>query len=143
MQTTPGLQWSCESPADLAGIAANLMHEAAGKKVFALYGNMGAGKTTFVKALCRNLGVTDMVASPTFTILNEYRDNSGQPIFHFDFYRIKSESEAFDLGYENYLYSDNYCFIEWPEKIASLLPPDIAKIFIEVQGTKRVITLSV
>lgn len=107
--------------------------------VFAFYGEMGAGKTTFIKAICERLGVDDQINSPTFAIVNEYRSNSGELIYHFDFYRIKSESEAFDFGYEDYFYSGSICFIEWPELVESLLPTDVVKVKIEeVENGKRI-----
>ena len=90
--------------------------------VFCFYGSMGAGKTTFIQALCEKLNVIDVVNSPSFAIVNEYNTNVGDSVYHFDFYRLKKEEEAFDLGYEDYFYSDSYCFVEWPEKIESLLP---------------------
>lgn len=107
--------------------------------VFAFYGEMGAGKTTFIKAICERLGVDDQINSPTFAIVNEYRSNLGELIYHFDFYRIKSESEAFDFGYEDYFYSGSICFIEWPELVESLLPTDVVKVKIEeVENGKRI-----
>lgn len=100
--------------------------------VFAFYGKMGAGKTTFVKALCEALGVTDVVNSPTFSIVNEYRsDTTGELIYHFDFYRIKKIGEVYDMGYEDYFYSGALCFIEWPELVEELLPGDVVKVNIE------------
>ncbi|MBO4597506.1 MAG: tRNA (adenosine(37)-N6)-threonylcarbamoyltransferase complex ATPase subunit type 1 TsaE [Bacteroidaceae bacterium] len=99
--------------------------------VFAFYGKMGAGKTTFTKAVCEELGVTDTVASPTFAIVNEYRsDTTGELIYHFDFYRIKKLDEVYDMGYEDYFYSGALCFIEWPELIEELLPEDAVKVTI-------------
>ena len=98
------------------------------ERIFALYGTMGAGKTTFIKALCRELGSHDNITSPTFALINEYSTDKGAVIYHFDFYRIKKLEEAYDLGYEDYIYSGNYCFIEWPEMIQSLLPPDIVEV---------------
>ena len=98
------------------------------ERIFAFYGAMGAGKTTFIKALCQELGSGDYVTSPTFALINEYSTNDGSVIYHFDFYRIKKLEEAFDLGYEDYIYSGNYCFIEWPEMIESLLPEGIIKV---------------
>ena len=98
--------------------------------IFAFYGKMGAGKTTFIKAVCEALGVNDVVTSPTFAIINEYSLPSGS-IYHFDFYRIKKLSEVYDMGYEDYLYSGSYCFIEWPELIEEILPDDAVRISIE------------
>ena len=111
--------------------------------VFALYGKMGAGKTTFVKALCEELGVTDVITSPTFAIVNEYRsDETGELIYHFDFYRIKKLSEVYDMGYEDYFYSGALCFIEWPELVEELLPGNAVKVTIEeLEDGNRVIKL--
>ena len=100
-------------------------------KVFAFYGKMGAGKTTFVKAICEALGVEDVVTSPTFAIVNEYKAPEGS-VYHFDFYRIKNLREAYDIGCEEYFYSGYPCFIEWPELIEDLLPEDVVKVCIEV-----------
>ena len=100
--------------------------------VFAMYGKMGAGKTTFTKAVCECLGVEDVINSPTFAIVNEYRSSStGELIYHFDFYRIKKLEEVYDMGYEDYFYSGALCFIEWPELIENLLPEDTVKVYIE------------
>lgn len=100
--------------------------------VFALYGKMGAGKTTFIKALCQELGVEDVVTSPTFAVINEYRsDIEGELIYHFDFYRIKKLEEVYDMGYEDYFYSGALCFIEWPELVEELLPGNTIKVTIE------------
>lgn len=102
--------------------------------VFAFYGKMGAGKTTFIKAVCEALGVTDVVNSPTFSIVNEYRsDTTGELIYHFDFYRIQRLEEVYDMGYEDYFYSGALCFIEWPELVEELLPGDAVKVTIEEQ----------
>ncbi|MDD6862563.1 MAG: tRNA (adenosine(37)-N6)-threonylcarbamoyltransferase complex ATPase subunit type 1 TsaE [Prevotella sp.] len=100
--------------------------------VFAFYGKMGAGKTTFIKAVCEELGVEDVITSPTFAIVNEYRsDTTGELIYHFDFYRIKKSEEVYDMGYEDYFYSGALCFIEWPELIEELLPEEAVKVTIE------------
>ena len=100
--------------------------------VFAFYGKMGAGKTTFIKAVCEALGVTDVVNSPTFSIVNEYRsDDTGELIYPFDFYRIKKLEEVYDMGYEDYFYSGALCFIEWPELIEDVLPGDTVRVDIE------------
>ena len=100
--------------------------------IFAMYGKMGAGKTTFIKAICKELGVDEVITSPTFAIVNEYHSSSsGQPIYHFDFYRIKKIEEVYDMGYEDYFYSGALCFIEWPELIEDLLPEDAVRVRIE------------
>lgn len=122
---------------ELAQAATELLQNHPNKKVFAFYGQMGAGKTTFIKEICKALGVIDNTSSPTFSIINEYKTNNGEKVFHFDFYRLKNETEAYDLGYEDYLYSNNYCFIEWPEKIENLLPEDLVKVTITVKGERR------
>ena len=108
-------------------------------KVFAFYGKMGAGKTTFIKALCEVLGVEDVITSPTFAIINEYTDGKGDPIYHFDFYRIKKLEEVYDMGYEDYFYSGNLCLLEWPELIEDILPENVIKVTIEEQpdGTRK------
>lgn len=100
--------------------------------VFAFYGKMGAGKTTFIKAVCEELGVSDVITSPTFAIVNEYRsDKGGELIYHFDFYRIKKLEEVYDMGYEDYFYSGALCFIEWPELVEDLLPGNAISVTIE------------
>jgi tRNA threonylcarbamoyladenosine biosynthesis protein TsaE len=105
------------------------------RTVFAFRGEMGAGKTTFIKALCHTMGVTDAVSSPSFALVNEYRSNSsGQRIYHFDFYRICSLQEACDMGIEDYFSDDALCFIEWPERIETLLPPDTVFVIIEEEA---------
>lgn len=111
--------------------------------VFAFYGKMGAGKTTFIKAVCQELGVTDNITSPTFAIVNEYRsDLAGELIYHFDFYRIKKLDEVYDMGYEDYFYSGAICFIEWPELIEDLLPGNTIKVSIEeVENGARMLTM--
>jgi len=119
------------SPEDLDPAASNLLKTHPQAKLFAIYGCMGAGKTTFINAVCRSLGVTDFVTSPTFSIVNEYRTTNGKSIFHFDFYRLKHTTELFDIGYEDYFFSDSYCLLEWPEKIEELLPSGCIKVNIE------------
>ena len=109
-------------------------------RVFAFYGKMGAGKTTFIKALCTELGVDDVITSPTFAIVNEYTAGDGSPIYHFDFYRIKKFDEVYDMGYEDYFYNGGLCLIEWPELIESLLPEDAVEVHIAEQpdGTRTI-----
>ena len=109
-------------------------------RVFAFYGKMGAGKTTFIKALCTELGVDDVITSPTFAIVNEYSAGDGSPIYHFDFYRIKKLDEVYDMGYEDYFYNGGLCLIEWPELIESLLPEDAVEVHIAEQpdGTRTI-----
>ena len=102
-------------------------------KVFAFYGKMGAGKTTFIKALCEVLGVKDVITSPTFAIINEYTDGNDNPIYHFDFYRIKKLEEVYDMGYEDYFYSGNLCLLEWPELVEDVLPENVIKVTIGEQ----------
>ena len=115
-----------------------LLESFPGSRVFAFYGGMGAGKTTFIKVICASLGVADIVQSPTFSIVNEYKTTAGDSIYHFDFYRIKKTEEVFDIGYEDYLYSGSYCFMEWPELIESLLPDDAVKVRISGEAERAI-----
>lgn len=110
------------------------------RKVFAFYGKMGAGKTTFIKAVCEELGVEDVITSPTFAIINEY-SGKDDTIYHFDFYRIKKLEEVYDMGYEDYFYSGALCFIEWPELIEEVLPEDAVKVQIieKEDGTRAIL----
>src|SRR5690606_3455021 len=116
---------------ELPTIANSTLNDFPDERIFLFYGDMGVGKTTFINALCEALDVQDHTSSPTFSIINEYASKHG-PLYHFDFYRLKNETEAFDMGYEEYFYSGNYCFVEWPEKIANLLPSSYVKIKMEV-----------
>lgn len=115
---------------DLYSIADELLVFAKGCRFFIFEGEMGAGKTTFIKALCLRMGVTETIGSPTFSIVNEYLGDTGA-IYHFDFYRLKDIGEAFDLGYEDYFYSNNYCLVEWPQKIQQILPDTYVKVSIK------------
>lgn len=126
---------------ELPSAAKALLAHSPGKKIFAFYGEMGAGKTTFIKSICAQLGVKNVTSSPTFSLVNEYVSGTGEKIYHFDFYRLKNESEAYDLGYEDYFFSGAFCFIEWPEKIISLLPSGTQKVRIEVKDGIREISL--
>lgn len=103
-------------------------------KVWLFYGTMGCGKTTLIKVLAKELGVTDRVSSPTFSLVNEYQSDKGNTLYHFDFYRIKKEEEALDIGIDEYFYSDNYCFVEWPKKIENLVPLNAVAIHIKVNN---------
>jgi tRNA threonylcarbamoyladenosine biosynthesis protein TsaE len=127
------MQLQLSSPGDLNAAAKKILDFAGDEKVFLFYGQMGAGKTTLVNALCRELGVTENTSSPTFAIVNEYRSPKNN-IFHFDFYRLKNQTEALDIGFEEYLDSGKYCFVEWPEKIPDLLPEHYLRISITVTG---------
>ena len=111
--------------------ARQFVNQIGSRRVFAFYGQMGAGKTTFIKAVCEELGVQDVITSPTFAIVNEYTGR--ETIYHFDFYRIKKLEEVYDMGYEDYFYSGSLCFIEWPELIEELLPKDAVKVSIVEQ----------
>jgi len=127
------MQLCLNSLDDLKTAAQSIINFAGDEKIFLFYGQMGAGKTTLINALCRELGVTENTSSPTFAIVNEYRSSKGN-IFHFDFYRLKNQTEALDIGFEEYVDSGNYCFIEWPEKIPDLLPLNHLRISIAVTG---------
>ncbi len=119
---------------DIRSAAREFIEQMGDDTVFAFYGSMGAGKTTFIKAICEELGVEDTINSPTFAIVNEYRSQSGELIYHFDFYRINKIDEAYDFGYEDYFYSGALCFIEWPEKIDELLPGNCVTVKISEQA---------
>ena len=125
------MQLTATSLSDLQSIALQLLSFAGNTHIFLFHGDMGAGKTTLIKSLCAKLGVTGSVSSPTFAIVNEYQGAQNR-IYHFDFYRIKTQTEALDMGCEEYFYSGDYCFIEWPEKIPDLLPPHYLDITISV-----------
>ena len=127
---------------DMKKAAAEFVAAMDGRKVFAFYGKMGAGKTTFIKAVCEELGVQDVINSPTFAIVNEYVDGKGDPIYHFDFYRIKHQREALDIGYEDYVDSGYVCFMEWPELIEDLLPDEAVKVTIEEEDGGRRVTIN-
>ncbi len=127
------MKFLLKSLSDLNHVAQLFIRNMGNNNVYAFYGDMGAGKTTFIKAICKALGVTESVTSPTFAIVNEYEKRDGSPVFHFDFYRIKNIEEAYDFGYEDYFYSGHLCFIEWPELIEPLLPENVVKVQIIVE----------
>ena len=118
---------------ELDQIAKAIVEVFKNEKKIVFFGEMGVGKTTLIKSICKVLNVQDVVTSPTFSVVNEYQNKDGNSLYHFDFYRIKNQEELFDLGLEEYIYSDNYCFIEWPEKAEGLLSDN----FIQVQMTKN------
>jgi len=127
---------------ELSDVAQNLLDFAEGEKFFVFEGEMAAGKTTFIKEFCAVLGIADVVSSPTFSIVNEYESAQG-PVYHFDFYRLKNLQEAYDIGYEEYFYSGNYCLVEWPSKIEELLPGQYIKVEINITGpTERAFTFT-
>ena len=127
---------------DLPEAAEEILGALDGRNVIAFFGTMGAGKTTLIREICDKLGSEDVVSSPTFALVNRYNIANGRPIFHFDFYRIERPEEAFDMGYEEYFYSDGLCLVEWSERIEELLPDDVMKVEIEVLSpTKRHITI--
>lgn len=127
---------------ELDSVAAQLLSFANGNRFFVFEGEMAAGKTTFIKAFCATLGVEDIVSSPTFSIVNEYQSPAGL-VYHFDFYRLKNIQEAFDIGYEEYFYSGEYCLVEWPQKVEELLPEQYIKVAITITGnTQRTFSFS-
>ena len=116
---------------DLPVVAKNILNSFPDRRIFALYGEMGAGKTTLIKAFCKELEVVDSVSSPTFALVYEYKTAGDSLVYHFDFYRIKDEREALEIGVEEYFNSGHYCFLEWPEKIINLLPEEIVKVCLQ------------
>ncbi len=142
METPVQRVFTPSGPADMDRVAAGVLDLLGTPRVVALTWPLGAGKTTLVKALCRQLGVVDGTASPSFAILLEYALPDGRPVYHFDFYRIESESEAYDLGYENYFFSGAWCFVEWADKVRDLLPAGHAEIRIGVDDRQRTITVT-
>jgi tRNA threonylcarbamoyladenosine biosynthesis protein TsaE len=127
----------------LSVAARQLLKHAGEKKMFAFYGSMGAGKTTIIKAVCELLGAVDMISSPTFTLVNEYRTSGGETLYHIDFYRIKKQEEVYDFGIEEYLTGDSYCFMEWPELIEEILPPETVIVRISVnENEQRTLSIS-
>lgn len=116
----------------LHAAARELLRQTGGKKIIAFYGPMGSGKTTIIKSICEILGATDIVTSPTFTLVNEYKTETGESLFHFDFYRIRKTEEVFDFGIEEYFSSGSWCFMEWPELVEDILPEETVRIRITV-----------
>lgn len=128
----------------LASAAKQILKFSGDKKIFAFYGPMGAGKTTIIKAVCGILGAVDIINSPTFTLVNEYKTTSGESLYHIDFYRIRKQEEVFDFGIEEYLTGESYCFMEWPELVEEILPGGIVRIRITVgEEEERVLSLDI
>ena len=130
------MQFIINDLSELDRVAKSLLQTLPDKRIFAFYGSMGAGKTTFIKAICHVLGSEDSVTSPTFTIVNEYVTDKGDSLYHFDFYRLNKVTEALDFGVEEYFDKDSYCFIEWPEIIEDLLPEDTVNVNITINEDK-------
>ena len=139
ISTQKSISIRSESLNDLGKAAKELLSFCGETKVITFSGNLGAGKTTFIKAICKELGVMDLVSSPTFSIINEYRDKQNTPVYHFDFYRLKSSQEAEDTGCADYFFSNNYCFIEWPAIVENLLPEEYVQLEITVENDTRTI----
>jgi tRNA threonylcarbamoyladenosine biosynthesis protein TsaE len=131
------MKFVCQSIEELPKIAAEFLSAFSSSRIFAFHGDLGAGKTTFIKVLCEQLGVKDAMSSPSFSLVNEYRDEKNNPVYHFDLYRLKSPQEAFDIGMEEYLYSGNYCFVEWPERAIEILPEDTVHVHIREENGSR------
>ncbi len=128
---------TCKNQEELRIVAENLLKIFPEDRFFAFFGKMGAGKTTLIKSICSKLNVSDNVCSPTFSIVNEYSNEEGRLIYHFDFYRLENIEEAYDLGYEEYFYSGNYCFVEWSEKIEAILPRSYVRVEIVEKEEKQ------
>ena len=126
---------------ELERAATSLLELINNHTIVCFYGEMGVGKTTFIKEICKKLGVEDVVSSPTFSIINEYLTDNDESVYHFDFYRIEKEEEVFDIGYEEYFYQGNLCLIEWPEKISSIIPENIIKVQITRSDEQRIIEI--
>ncbi len=124
---------------NIPDVAKQILEYTLPHKKFAFYADMGVGKTTLIKELSLQLDVVDVVSSPTFSIVNEYQTENKSRVYHFDFYRLEEEKEAYDMGYEEYFFSDDYCFIEWPEKIPSLIGEDMVIVKMHIEEAKRVI----
>lgn len=127
---------------NLDSAASWLLENLSGQKIIAVNGEMGSGKTTFIKSLCAHMGVKDEVTSPTFSLVNEYDSPTFGRIYHFDFYRLEDEDEVWNIGLDDYLYSNAFCFIEWPEKIRNFIPPESAELSISLEEQIRVFQLN-
>lgn len=132
---------ACQSLEELAEVAKKIIKFAGSLTIWAFEGEMGAGKTTLIKAICQELGVEDSVQSPTYALVNEYESRQQGTIYHFDFYRLKTPEEAYDLGYEEYFESGNLCFIEWPSKIEELIPSPHLRLRLTVSAAEQIRTI--
>lgn len=142
VSTSTMVEFSGVGVEQLPGVARSIVNEIAGHNICLIEGEMGAGKTTLIRELCKSLGVSDNVSSPTFSLVNEYKSSKG-PVYHFDFYRINSLSEALDAGVEEYFYSGHPCFIEWPDIVRAILPEKFARVEIELgDNLQRIYKLS-
>ncbi|MDQ3108949.1 MAG: tRNA (adenosine(37)-N6)-threonylcarbamoyltransferase complex ATPase subunit type 1 TsaE [Bacteroidota bacterium] len=135
------MNYNVENLDAITGIAKTFLKDFPSSRIFAFHGELGAGKTTFIKALCAELGVKDAMSSPSFSLVNEYHDAKENPVYHFDLYRLKSPEEAFDIGMEEYLYSGNYCFVEWPERAGEIFPEETVHVTIREIAGKREISV--
>ncbi|TRX54292.1 tRNA (adenosine(37)-N6)-threonylcarbamoyltransferase complex ATPase subunit type 1 TsaE [Fulvivirga sp. M361] len=135
--TWRSLRLDCDGLKEIDEVARRIIEFAGDVKVWTFQGEMGAGKTTFIRSLCKHFGVTDNVSSPTFSLVNEYQNNRREVFYHFDFYRIKDETEARDIGTEDYFYSGDHCFIEWPSKVTNLIPDQYMEVKISVTDAER------
>lgn len=127
---------------ELNEVASEILEASSNHRTLAFFGEMGAGKTTLILKIIEVLGAQESGSSPTFSIVNEYSDGDGSPIYHFDFYRVESEDELYDIGYEEYFFSGHYCLVEWPEKMGSLYPDDAVEIKLELDGENRSIQVN-
>jgi tRNA threonylcarbamoyladenosine biosynthesis protein TsaE len=134
------MNWKCNTLSEIDGIASEILNCCSTKKL-AFHAPMGAGKTTLIKSICKQLHVEDVVKSPTFSIVNEYLSRINGTIYHFDFYRLEHMQEAIDIGVDTYFDSSSYCFVEWPSKIGDLIPDDFAHVYIDLENEKRIIKL--
>ncbi len=137
--TTETIKFELNNLSDIPAVVKKLLADYSEARVFAFYGELGAGKTTLIKEFCRFLKVKDTVSSPTFAIINEYNSENGENIYHADLYRLKNEKEVIDTGLGEYVNSGNYCFIEWPALAENLLPENTVKLYIQIEGEKRTI----
>ena len=134
-------KYSLSSIESLPSVAKSFLTDFSSSRIFAFHGELGAGKTTFIKALSEQLGVKENMSSPSFSLVNEYHDSKGNPVYHFDLYRLKSPEEAFDIGMEEYLYSGNYCFVEWPERAEGILPAETVHVRIVASAEGRIVSV--